>query len=97
MGRVALFCELHVIQKYMEEFLPLIRTHAQTCLEMESGCVIFRVSQDRESSTVIRIYEEYLGQQDLDNHNSTDRFIELNRSIEHMLSQVIVNTTDLCE
>lgn len=97
MSRVALFCELNVIERYMDDFLPLIKTHSQTCLEMESGCVIFRVSQDRDNPLVIRIYEEYLEQADLDKHNSTDRFSELNAKIEHMLSGVIVHTTDLCE
>ena len=97
MSRVALFCELHVIDRYMDDFLPLIKNHSRTCLEMESGCLIFRVSQDRENPMVIRIYEEYLEQADLDKHNSTDRFSELNAKIGVMLSEVIVQTTDLCE
>ena len=95
MNRVALFCELHVIEKYMEEFRPLIENHSRTCLEKESGCVLFQVSRDRDDPGVIRIYEEYLEQTDLDKHNSTARFSELNAKIEHMLSEVVVHTTDL--
>lgn len=96
MTHVALFCELHVIDGYMDDFLPLIKNHSKTCLELEAGCVLFQVSRDRENPEVIRIYEEYIDQEDVDKHNSTDRFTELNEKIEHMLSEVIVYTSDLC-
>jgi len=95
MTRVALFCELHVIDGYMEEFLPIINNHSETCLELENGCMLFQVSKDRDNQNIVRIYEEYRGQQHVDIHNSTDRFRDLNAKIEHMLSEVIVRTTDL--
>jgi quinol monooxygenase YgiN len=57
--------------------------------------MLFQVSKDRDNQNIVRIYEEYRGQQHVDIHNSTDRFRDLNAKIEHMLSEVIVRTTDL--
>ena len=95
MPRVALFCELYVIDGYMDELIEIITKHSKTCLEVESGCLLFQVTRDRDRPELIRIYEEYHGQEDLDKHNSTERYTELNAKIEHMLSEVIVYTTDL--
>ncbi|MDE0653852.1 MAG: putative quinol monooxygenase [bacterium] len=93
--RVGLFCELLIKPECMEEFLPIMQEHSTACPAEEEGCILFRVGRDRDDPNLIRIYEEYVGQADVDLHNSTDRFFALNAKIEPMMDSVVVYTVDL--
>lgn len=92
---VALFCELTVNPDHLEEFVPLIEQHAEACVALEDGCVIFRVGSDRENPNVIRIYEEYLTQADRELHDRTDRYAAFGARTGHMLERVVVHTVDI--
>ena len=92
---VALFCELTVKPEHLDEFVPLIEQHAEACVELEEGCVVFRVGSDRGDPNVIRIYEEYLTQADPELHDQTDRYAVFGAKTADMLNNVVVHTVDI--
>ena len=93
--RVGLFCELTVKPEHMHEFLSLMRIHATGCPEEEEGSVLFRVTRDRDGAAVVRLYEEYLTQADVDLHNSSERLAAFGPKIAPMVDKVVVRTADL--
>lgn len=92
---VSLFCELSVRPEHIEAFLPLMERHATTCRHEESGCTIFAVGRDRDDPNLIRIYEQYEQDSDLEAHRLTDRYAAFNEAIDPMVSNVVVHTVDL--
>ena len=93
--RVGIFCKLTVKPEYMEAFLELMEVHSTSCPAEEEGCVMFRVARDRDDPAVIRIYEEYLTQADVDLHNSSERLAAFGPKIEPMLDEIAVRTGNL--
>ena len=92
--RVGIFCKLTAKSEHMEEFLELMEVHATSCPE-EEGCVLFRVARDRDGAAVVRLYEEYLTQADVDLHNSSERLAAFGPKIAPKVDKVVVRTADL--
>ena len=88
--KVALFCELNIKPLNLDEFDDIIRNHALTCLDQESGCLEFTVGQSTEDPSIYHIFELYTDVNALDIHNNTDRFHALQEKIQPMMNKVTV-------
>ena len=93
--RVGIFCELTVKPECMDEFLALMNVHATSCPVEEEGCVAFRVARDRDDPAIVRLYEEYLTQADLDLHSSSERLAAFGAKIAPMMAGSVDRTADI--
>lgn len=74
----------HLVLKpeFIDRFKARIRRHAQTCLDAEAGCSVFRTFQDRDDPTRFMMYEVYADKEADTIHRNTPRFKQLREEID---------------
>jgi autoinducer 2-degrading protein len=86
MNRIALVVEMDVKPECRDQFIEIMRKHAENCLKIEEGCVYFDVAVSREDANKIVLYEVYRDQAALDAHAASDHLAETRENYAAMLS-----------
>lgn len=85
MSRVALVVQIDVKPEHRDDYIAIMRKHAENCLAVEEGCVYFDVSLSRNHDDRVVLYEVYRDQAALDEHAASAHLAKTRESYEGML------------
>ncbi len=85
MSRVALVVQMDMKPEHRDEFITIMRKHAENCLAVEEGCVYFDVSLARDHENRLVLYEVYRDQAAWDEHAASPHLAKTRESYEGML------------
>ena len=92
MYAVCVLFDIH--PEHLTEFMPRIRTQAETSLANEVGCHHFDVCTDTSAPEKIFLYELYSDKSAFEAHLNTDHFKEFDSVVAPMLRSKSVTTYD---
>jgi len=72
MSKVAIFVTFDCKPGKVDEFVELVKGHANRCLEREPGCVQFDVLMPNGGGSKVMLYEVYASAAALEAHRKTD-------------------------
>ena len=72
MSKVAIFVTFDCKPGKADEFVELVKGHANRCLEREEGCLQFDVLRPTTGGDKVMLYEVYASQAALEAHRKTD-------------------------
>lgn len=72
MSKVAIFVTFNCKPGKVDEFVELVKGHANRCLEREPGCVQFDVLLPNGGGDKVMLYEVYASAAALEAHRKTD-------------------------
>lgn len=75
---------LSVKESYLNGFLPLANAMIEQS-RAEEGNIVYRMFQEIGQSNEIIVYEEYVNEQAIEHHNSSEHFKQFIASITDML------------
>jgi autoinducer 2-degrading protein len=86
MSRVALVVQMDMKPEHRDEFIAIMRKHAENCLAVEEGCVYFDVALSRDHDNRLVLYEVYRDQAAWDDHAASPHLAKTRESYEGMLA-----------
>lgn len=72
MSKIAIFVTFQCKPGKTDEFVELVKGHANRCLEREPGCVQFDVMRPAGGGDKIMLYEVYADQAAIEAHRKSD-------------------------
>lgn len=86
MSRVALVVQMDMKPERRDDFIAIMRRHAENCLAVEDGCLYFDVAVSRDDENQLVLYEVYRDQAAWDIHANSAHLAATRESYHGMLS-----------
>ena len=84
-SRTVLIAHLDVDESRLDEYLQLIKTHAQNSLRIELGCLRFEILVSQESPAQLILFEVYTDDAALESHSNSKHMAEYRKRTKGMV------------